>query len=125
MHGDDGFGFRGDLAADIVDPEIETGWAGIDENRRRADASDAAGRCKKSERRTDDFGAGTDPQRHQREKDCVRSRGDADSVPDTDHGRDLLFKTLDLGAEDELAGTKHRLEAGLALVFRSNDLTIQ
>ena len=62
---------------------------------------DRSGGREERECRRDDFVAGTDAERHQRDDQRVGSRRHADGVADANGCRELLFERVDLRAADE------------------------
>ncbi len=83
------------------DLQIECHRIDVHEDRRGADSVHRPGRREKRKRRHDDFRAGPDAKRHERNDQCVGARGHADGVTYFEPLGELAFERLDLGSEDE------------------------
>ena len=97
-----GLGARGDPARGVDHVEVERVGAYVAKHRGGTRARDTAGGGEEGEARTDHLVPRADAQRHEREQDGVRTRGNAQRVPYAKILRALPLEALHLGSEDEL-----------------------
>lgn len=116
VDGDDGLGAGGDFAFGVVEIDVKTDGAGINEDRGGSDAADAAGGGEEGEGGDEDFIAGAEAEGHESEQDGVGAGGNSDGVFGLSEFSDGAFKLGDFGTHDELAGAKNA-EEGLGEFF--------
>ena len=92
---------RGDLRFEESRVQVERYGVDVDKHGRRAQPCDTPGAREERERRRNHLIAGTDVKRHQRDKQCVAARRNADAVPTLRISRDALLQFADLIAENE------------------------
>ncbi len=101
MHGNNRLGARRNLPGHILQIEIETNRAAIDEDRRGANPRDAARRGEKSEAGTNNLVARPDVQRHQRDQDRVGARAHTEGMLRAGELGQRALELLHLGPENK------------------------
>src|SRR5690606_3462304 len=106
----------GEEAFDRAGHQIECRFVDVAKDRARVQARDDAGGREERERRSDDLVAWPDSERHQREKERVRSGGDADREACLRILRDSCLERLHPRAENELLTVAYLADRAFDLV---------
>jgi hypothetical protein len=95
----------------------------VGKHRSRAGHHDRESAVGRRERRRDHFVAGPNPERHDRQRERVGARADADRVFRAGGRRELLFEGLELGAENEPSAGDDAIDGGadVGRVFRRRE----
>ena len=110
VDGDDRLRTRRDLLEHIRGVEVEAAQRDVGKNCLRPEPRDAARRREETVRRGDHLVPGADVERHQGQKQGVRTTRATDRVLRPAVGRHLLLKLHHFGAEDKLPVSQNRIE---------------
>mmetsp|Transcript_20919 Transcript_20919/g.80520 ORF Transcript_20919/g.80520 Transcript_20919/m.80520 type:complete len:416 (-) Transcript_20919:3495-4742(-) len=124
-HRHDGLGARRDRCFNEVGVDIGRVSLDVDEHRHATGQHDHLGRGRERERAGDDFIAGLQVQRHQRDEQSLGAAGDTDAMLGAGVGGQSRLHLLDLGAEDVLAVIQHPLDTGVDVVAQGRVLALE
>ena len=125
MHGNDRPGFAGNGLLNLVEVDVKGVRIDINEHRDGADIADGFCRGDKGKRRGDDFVTFTDAGSSERKVQCVRARGHANGVFDTEILSRFFLECLNIGPKDKLGCRQPVKQSGVDLVFERQVLTLE
>ena len=112
MHRNNRFGFRGDGSLNIGGADHQRITVNVDHDRHGAQQLDHVEGGNPGLRRGDDFVAGADAQRHQRDVHARCGGADGDRMLTAEGGTEVAFQLLVLRPGGDPTGTQHFLYRG-------------